>query len=88
MKKAAANPTTKDPSGNDHFSLGSLASDFLDTTWRIAIPVVIFAAVGIFIDIKLESKPWCTLSGTVIGFVIAGLLLKQQLTAVERKDNK
>ncbi len=90
MKKAAAHPTTKSPSGNaDHFSLGSLAIDFMDTAWRIAVPVILFAGLGIFIDIKLESKPWVTLLGTVIGLVFAGLLVKRQLTAVaEREDKK
>lgn len=87
MKKAAAHPTTTETSGTSHFSLGTLASDFLDTTWRISIPVIIFSGVGIFIDTKLGSKPWCTLLGTVIGFVAAGYLLKMQLQAVERKDN-
>ena len=86
MKKAAAHTTTKETSGSSHFSLGTLASDFLDTTWRIAVPVVFFAGVGIFIDIKLESKPWCTLLGTALGFAAAGYLLKAQLNAVERKD--
>ena len=86
MKKAAANTTTKEPSGSNHFTFGTLASDFLDTTWRISVPVVLFAGVGIFIDTKLKSKPWCTLLGTVVGFVAAAYLLKLQLTAVERKD--
>lgn len=86
MKKAAAHTTTTKPSGNNHFTLGTLASDFLDTTWRISVPVVIFAGVGIFIDTKLESKPWCTLLGMVVGFAAAGYLLKLQLNAVERKD--
>jgi F0F1-type ATP synthase assembly protein I len=85
MKKAAAQPTTKSPSGtSDHFSLGSLAFDFLDTSWRIAVPVVLFASIGIFADIKLGSKPWLTLLGTIIGFVFAGVLLKEQLKIVAR----
>lgn len=86
MKKAADHPTTKEPSGSSHITLGTLASDLLDTTWRIAIPVIIAAGVGIFIDIKLGSQPWCTLLGMVVGFAAAGYLLKLQLNAVERKD--
>ena len=88
MKKAAAHPTTKSPSGNDHFSLSTVALDLLDTTWRIAIPVVLFAGAGIFIDTKLDAAPWVTLLGTAAGFVLAGLLLKRQLAAVEREDSK
>ena len=88
MKKAAAHPTTKSPRGNsdDHFSLGSLAADFLDTAWRIAVPVVICAGLGIFLDIQLGSKPWLTLAGTVVGFVLAFLLIKQQLGIIAGGD--
>lgn len=55
--------------------------DFVDTAWRIAIPVVLFAGAGIFIDKKVGSEPWITLLGVVVGFVVAGLLVKQQLMA-------
>ncbi len=92
MKKAAAQSTTKSASGNDHFDLGSLALDFLDTTWRIAVPVVIFAVLGIVADKQFGTKPWLTLIGMVIGFGLAGLLLKKQLQAAmasdTSKDNK
>jgi F0F1-type ATP synthase assembly protein I len=88
MKKAAAQSTTKPASGNDHFGLGSLALDFLDTTWRIAVPVVIFAVLGIVADKQFGSKPWLTLLGMVIGFVFAGLLLKKQLQAAMANDNR
>lgn len=89
MKKAADHPTTKSVSGNDHFSLSTLGLDFLDTTWRISIPVVLFAGGGIFTDRKLDSAPWLTLLGTLIGFGVAGYLLKKQLQAVvEREDTK
>lgn len=89
MKKAAAHPTTKSPSGtSDHFSLGSLALDFLDTSWRIAVPVVLFAGLGIFADIQLGSKPWITLLGMVVGFLFAALLVKEQLRIVIQRDKE
>jgi len=87
MKTAADKPTTKSPH-EDHFSVAKLAADFLDTSWRIAVPVVIFALLGIFVDIKLETKPWLTLLGTVVGFVFAGLLIKKQLATATREDKK
>jgi F0F1-type ATP synthase assembly protein I len=88
MNKAADHPTTKSTRGKDDFSLSTLALDLLDTTWRIALPVVLFALGGIFVDKKLDTAPWCTLAGVVVGFMIAGLLLKRQLQAVEREENK
>ena len=55
---------------------------FADTTWRIATPVILFAAFGLFLDRQLNSGPWLTLTGMVIGFVAAGALVKKQLNAV------
>jgi F0F1-type ATP synthase assembly protein I len=88
MTKQAAVTTTNSPSGKDHFSLGTLAIDLLDTAWRIAIPVLLFAGTGIFVDRQIGSKPWCTLLGTVIGFVIAGWLVKKQLDAAEQENKE
>ncbi|HKR81964.1 MAG TPA: AtpZ/AtpI family protein [Candidatus Saccharimonadales bacterium] len=85
MKKAAAHPTQ--PTPHDPFTLGSLGIQFLDTTWRIAVPVVLFAVGGIFADRHFGSKPWLTLLGMVAGFVVAGFLLKMQIAAVN-KENK
>ncbi|HEY5668296.1 MAG TPA: AtpZ/AtpI family protein [Candidatus Saccharimonadales bacterium] len=88
MNKAADHTTTKSPRGKDQYSLSTLALDLLDTTWRIAIPVVLFAGAGIFLDRKIHAAPWFTLTGAVLGFVIAGLLLRQQLHAVMREESK
>lgn len=88
MKKAADSPTTKSICGNDRYSFGTLASDLIDTTWRIAIPVVIFALIGIFVDTRFDTSPWLTLLGMVIGFFAAGALLKQQLQKVDQEDTK
>jgi len=83
MKKAAATTTTKQISGNDMLTLGRLTLDFLDTAWRIAVPVALLAVAGIFADKSLNSAPWLTLLGMALGFVIAGLLVKKQLAAVK-----
>lgn len=87
MKKAADHPTTSNAHGNADFGITTIALDFLDTTWRIAVPVVLFAGIGIFIDKQAGTKPWLTLLGLVIGLGFAGLLLKKQLAAVAARDN-
>lgn len=56
-----------------------IVRELADTTWRIAVPVLLFAGVGIFADRNWGSKPWLTLLGTAIGFVCAALLVKRQL---------
>lgn len=86
MKKAAAHTTTKSPSGHDGFTAGDIALQFLDTTWRIAVPVTIFASLGILADRRFGSKPWLTLLGMVIGFAVAGWLIKRQLDNVLKEE--
>jgi F0F1-type ATP synthase assembly protein I len=90
MKQAADAPTTKSRGNDANMAVGILALTFLDTTWRIATPVILFTVLGIIADRKLGSKPWITLLCVVIGFVFAVLLVKRQLAAVQKaeKDNK
>lgn len=88
MTKKAAVTTTKSGNGADSFSFGALALDFMDTTWRIATPVLLFAGAGIFVDAKVGSEPWLTLLGTVIGFIIAGMLVKKQIVAAAAQEDK
>jgi len=85
MKQAAA-PTTQSPHGKKPSTLGTIGMDLLDTAWRIAIPVILSAALGIFADRKFGSSPWLTLLAVIIGFVISGWLVKKQLAILERED--
>lgn len=62
--------------------------DMLDTTWRIAVPVILLTVPGILLDRKIGSAPWITLLAVVLGFVIAGWLVKKQLAAVEARETK
>jgi hypothetical protein len=86
MKQAAAK-TTHSVSGEPLLGAGSVALTFLDTTWRIATPVVLFTVVGIAADLRFGTKPWLTLPSVVIGFVGAALLIKRQLEAVSLAEN-
>lgn len=88
MKKAAAPSTTKSPRDNSQFMLGTVVVDLLDTTWRIVVPVVLFAGLGILADQQFGTKPWLTLLLTIGGFVLAGLLIKRQLAAVQRQEEQ
>jgi F0F1-type ATP synthase assembly protein I len=88
MKKAAAHPTTKSLSDKTGYGAGAIAMQFFDTTWRIAVPVLLFALIGIFIDKSLGTKPLCTLLGVIVGFIIVGLLIKRLLdAALNEEDN-
>lgn len=84
----AADSTTKSSREADPFALGTLALDLLNTAWRIAVPVLLFAVAGLLLDRKLDSAPWLTLLGTVVGFGFAYLLVKKQIEIVNRREEK
>jgi uncharacterized membrane protein YfcA len=87
MKQAqAAVKTTQPASGDNLTTLGIIGMDVLNTAWRMALPVVILAVVGIFVDRAVDSAPLVTLLGVVLGFIIAGFLVKRQLAELERSD--
>jgi len=88
MKQAAVSPTTKSPSGSKPEFLSTLAMDLLNTAWRIALPVVGFVLIGIVADRRFDTAPWFTLLAMVVGFGVAGLLVKKQLAAIEKKEEK
>ncbi|HSX08243.1 MAG TPA: AtpZ/AtpI family protein [Candidatus Saccharimonadales bacterium] len=88
MKKAAAHPTHINSRVPAPFTVGSVGLQFLDTTWRIAVPVVIFVVLGIIADRSFGTKPWVTLAGAVLGFVLAGWLVKREIAAVSMGDDE
>jgi F0F1-type ATP synthase assembly protein I len=55
----------------------------LATTWRIAVPVTLGTGLGIFLDLRIGSKPWLTLVGVVLGFVLAGFMIARLLKETE-----
>lgn len=94
MKKSAADVKDKGQSTTDTRLLGPSESPvrqlrvgqtLLETTWRIAVPVVIFTALGIYIDLQLGTKPWLTLLGTAIGFILAAMLIARLLKESENE---
>ena len=87
MKRVAALKTTNSPSGKAPFTAGIIGLTFLDTTWRIVTPVLLFTVLGIIADRTLGTKPWLTIIVAVpLGFVFAALLIKRQLEAVEKAE--
>ncbi|HKU18081.1 MAG TPA: AtpZ/AtpI family protein [Candidatus Saccharimonadales bacterium] len=87
MKQAAAK-TTDSASGDPHLGVGSVALAFLDTTWRIATPVVLCTLLGIYADLHLGTKPWLTLLAVIVGFICGALLVKKQIQAVQKMEDK
>ena len=88
MKHAADSPTTSHRGSDANLGVGILALTFLDTTWRIATPVILFTALGILADRHFGTKPWLTLLCVAVGFVFAALLVRRQLAAVQKMEDR
>lgn len=87
MKKVAAHPEAPlSKNASSSLAVGSVMLTLADTTWRIAVPVIIFAGLGVWGDVRWHTKPWLTLLGTVVGFLLAALLVKQQLGDVQEAE--
>lgn len=50
----------------------------LELGYTIAIPIVVFALVGRFLDKKLETSPWLLIAGILVSIVVSsvGVYLK------------
>jgi F0F1-type ATP synthase assembly protein I len=81
----AADSTTK-TSQDSPFVVGTLAFDILGTAWRMTVPVVLLAVGGLLLDKQLNTAPWMTLLGVVIGFGFSALLVKKQIEAINRLE--
>jgi F0F1-type ATP synthase assembly protein I len=63
-----------------------IGREFLNVTWRMAMPVVLFAGLGLWADKIWGSKPWMTLLGTLVGFLFAAILVKRQIGPLPQDD--
>lgn len=72
-------PSVAEKPGSNRETTLHVLRELADTTWRIAVPVLLFAGAGIYGDIQAHSGPWITLAGVVVGFVFAGVLVRRQI---------
>ena len=77
---------SKQPNGDTEDQLPStknaailLLGDIADTTWRMFLPTIAGIVGGAAADSYLGTSPWLFAIGTLVGCVIAGMLVKKQL---------
>lgn len=51
----------------------------VDTTWRMFVPIVGGAILGVWADNAVTPKPLATCLGIGVGIAIAALLVRQQM---------
>lgn len=56
-----------------------------DTTWRMFVPSVGFALLGVWADNQFNTKPWLMVLGIVLGFLGAFLLVKKQVNGLKSR---
>lgn len=79
-KNVSDKPTPPPDKSTVLFLLGTMA----DTTWRMFIPIIGLTIGGVVLDVNLETKPWFTVAGIILGTVIAGLLVHRQIKRVKK----
>ena len=69
-----------------HSSVVLLFLTIIDTTWRLFVPIVGFAIVGVQLDILFKKTPVYMFSMICVGIVCSAVLIKSQLARVKRND--
>lgn len=56
-----------------------IAMQLLDTTWRVALPILLFSYIGIRLDKHYDSEPLYTLISFFLSLAFATLLVYRQI---------
>lgn len=81
-----AEKKTSDDGGTDTTVL--MFGTLLDTTWRMFVPVILFALMGYGIDEGFGIKPAATLIGLAIGVFASFALVAVQLKKILKQTNQ
>jgi len=57
----------------------SVALQLLDTTWRVAVPILLFTYVGNKFDKALDTGPLLIIGGLFLSLAVASLLVYKQI---------
>ncbi|MDB5176535.1 MAG: hypothetical protein JWN75_203 [Candidatus Saccharibacteria bacterium] len=79
MSESSAKKTEDTQKPLDKSTVVLMLSTAADTTWRMFVPIIGIALLGIWADHTFATKPWMTVVGIIIGVVIASVLVRRQL---------
>lgn len=65
-----------------------IVGTFLDTTWRMFVPVLLFTLIGYIIDTSFAFLPVATIAGICLGMVSSGVLVRQQYMKLKSTDKE
>ena len=70
---------TPEPPKNNNSTVILLLGSMADTTWRMFVPTLAGITGGYALDNTLSTTPWLFAIGTILGCIVAGLLIRKQL---------
>jgi hypothetical protein len=57
----------------------TIALQLLDTTWRVALPILLLTYLGHKLDDGMGTNPLFIMGGLFLGLAVAGLLVYRQI---------
>ncbi len=75
------------PSAPPRMTVILLLGDIADTTWRMFVPTLGLAGLGLWVDKTWHTGPLWSLSGVALGVLLAALLVRAQFAKVKRETN-
>lgn len=81
-------PTVQDGSSTEVETARVLLGTIGDTTWRMFVPSIGFTLFGVWLDSITGMKPWLMLTGVVLGFAMAVILVRRQVDQINRHKEK
>ena len=75
---------TPEPPKNNNSTVILLLGTIADTTWRMFVPTLGLAAVGLWADTSWDTGPLWSLVGVFMGIAIAALLVRQQFKTIQK----
>jgi F0F1-type ATP synthase assembly protein I len=95
MSKAAARKTTTSDKNvnSDNLSGWTIAIQLMDTSWRVAVPILAFSYIGIQLDKHLHTRPLYSILGLFLALALATFLVYKQIKTLypeffKRPDHK
>jgi F0F1-type ATP synthase assembly protein I len=61
------------------------AGPYLDASWQLVGSVALWCGVGYFLDLKLGTKPWLLVAGSVLGMALGFYLFFRSLMAIGKR---
>lgn len=74
--KSSPDKSDDSPTPPESSAVILLLKDIGDVTWRMFVPLLAGAGIGLMIDANASSSPWGVIGGVVLGLAVTVLLMR------------